>query len=83
MPRGLGKLTNLRELSIFVMSDDSSSVSQHHGKLKELSRLNDLRGRLEIINLRLGKDATLELKDANLKVKQHLQSLSLEWKKKT
>ena len=45
------------------------------GRLKELMPLNNLRGDLWITNLRHGKDAIV----ANLKEKQYLQSLRLDW----
>nr|XP_034905578.1 putative disease resistance protein RGA4 [Populus alba] len=49
MPRGIGKLTSLQTLSCFVVAKKSSSKSEMIGGLDELSRLNELRGRLEII----------------------------------
>ena len=44
--------------------------------LKEFSNLG---GSLEMKNLGHGKDSMLECKDANLKEKQHIQRLLLEW----
>ncbi|XP_065635041.1 disease resistance protein RGA2 [Quercus suber] len=80
MPNGLGQLTNLQTLSRFVMSKGRiDSVPKSYGKLKELNRLNDLRGKLSIENLKHGKDAILECKDANLKEKQCLDRLDLDW----
>ncbi|XP_059428669.1 putative disease resistance protein RGA4 [Corylus avellana] len=77
MPRGLGQLTNLQTLSKFVVYKDP--LFRHSSELKELNGLNNLRGRLIIENLRHGKDATSECKAANLKEKQHLLSLDLQW----
>jgi hypothetical protein len=77
MPRGLGLLTNLQTLSKFVVHKDP--LSQHSSGLKELEGLNNLRGDLDIENLRHGKDGASECKEAILKEKQHLQSLRLEW----
>lgn len=89
MPYGLGQLTNLRTLSQFVISKDTSSVSRNNGKLEELNRLdgelkelntlNNLRGTLEIVNLRHGKDAEAESMATNLREIQHLQGLKLRW----
>ncbi|XP_065628124.1 putative disease resistance protein RGA3 [Quercus suber] len=80
MPNGLGQLTNLQTLSRFVMSKSSTdSVPRSNGRLKELDRLNELRGNLSIENLKQVKDAALEYKDANLKEKQHLDRLDLNW----
>nr|XP_023924486.1 putative disease resistance protein RGA3 [Quercus suber] len=80
MPNGLGQLTNLQTLSRFVMSKGSiDSVPRSYGKLKELNRLNELRGTLSIENLKQVKDAPLEYKDANLKEKHRLDRLDLEW----
>ena len=80
MPNGLGQLTNLQMLSRFVMSKGRiDSVLRSNGGLKELDRLNELRGNLSIENLKHGKDATLEYKDANLKEKQRLDRLDLNW----
>jgi hypothetical protein len=77
MPLGLGQLTNLQTLSKFVVHRDP--LSRHSSGLKELNRLNNLRGSLDIINLRHGKDAMSECKAANLKEKHHLDALDLWW----
>jgi Leucine-rich repeat (LRR) protein len=77
MPRGLGLLTNLQTLSKFVVHKDP--LSQHSSGLKELEGLNNLRGYLDIENLRHGKDGASECKEANLKEKQHLYGLRLKW----
>ncbi|KAM4097535.1 hypothetical protein ACJW30_07G007900 [Castanea mollissima] len=79
MPRGLGQLTKLQTLSLFVMSQNSSLDFRRHGGLKELKGLNKLRGTLEIKGLRHGKEAASESKDANMKEKVHLQDLTLSW----
>jgi Leucine-rich repeat (LRR) protein len=77
MPRGLGLLTNLQTLSKFVVHEDP--FSPHSSGLKELKGLNNLRGYLDIENLRHGNDGASECKEANLKAKQHLHGLSLRW----
>ncbi|XP_039044410.1 putative disease resistance protein RGA3 [Hibiscus syriacus] len=78
MPRGIGKLTSLQTLSMFVVDKDGS-----HGAaaadLSELSQLNNLRGELTIRNLGFVKNAREKFKAANLKGKQHLRELNLEW----
>ena len=80
MPNGLGQLTNLQTLSRFVMSKGRiDSVPRSYGGLKELAKLNELRGNLSIENLKHGKDAVLEYKDANLKEKHRLDRLDLDW----
>jgi Leucine-rich repeat (LRR) protein len=77
MPRGLGKLTNLQTLSKFVVHRDP--LSNDSSGLKELHGLHNLRGKLEIVNLRQGKDVASECKVANLKGKEHLHALTLLW----
>jgi hypothetical protein len=77
MPRGLGKLTNLQTLSKFVVHRDP--LSNDSSGLKELHGLHNLRGKLEIVNLRQGKDVASECKAANLKGKEHLHALTLQW----
>ncbi|XP_017629268.1 putative disease resistance protein RGA3 isoform X1 [Gossypium arboreum] len=78
MPRGIGKLTSLETLSMFVGDKDGS----HGGAdLSELRELNNLRGELEIRNLGCVKHAKEKFKAANLKEKQHLRSLVLQWRR--
>ena len=48
MPCGLGQLTKLQILSKFVMSQNSCLDFRCHGGLKELNRLNKLRGTLKM-----------------------------------
>ncbi|XP_017631466.1 disease resistance protein RGA2-like [Gossypium arboreum] len=75
-PRGIGKLTSLETLSAFVVDKDGS----HGGAdLSELRLLSNLRGGLRISNLGFVKNAKEKFKAANLKEKQHLRSLVLEW----
>uniref|UniRef100_A0A7N2RD33 Disease resistance protein RGA3 n=1 Tax=Quercus lobata TaxID=97700 RepID=A0A7N2RD33_QUELO len=79
MPCGLGQLTSLQTLNLFVVSEGPVGSSKHCGGLVELNKLNDLRGKLKIKILARVKDATLVFKAANLKDKQHLSTLVLEW----
>ncbi|KAB2006805.1 hypothetical protein ES319_D11G373100v1, partial [Gossypium barbadense] len=74
MPRGIEKLTSLETLSMFVVDKDGGGAD-----LSELRLLNNLRGELRIRNLGFVKNAKEEFKAANLKEKQHLRSLVLEW----
>ena len=79
MPRGLGQLTSLQTLTLFVVSKGPVGSSKHCIGLAELKKLNDLRGKLEIKNLARLRDATSEFKAANLKHKQRLNELELDW----
>ncbi|XP_060670221.1 putative disease resistance protein RGA1 [Ziziphus jujuba] len=84
MPGGLGQLTNLQTLSRFVLKEGTSHTtikSKHScdhevGELSDLMGLNNIRGKLSIINLGNGDQ---DSKAANLKDKQHLCSLCLCW----
>jgi Leucine-rich repeat (LRR) protein len=75
MPRGLGQLTNLQKLSRFVVHSSHSDS----GGLKELNRLNNLKGKLVIENLEHGEGLASEYEAANLKDKEHLDALHLHW----
>ncbi|KAL4601013.1 hypothetical protein ACB092_11G241300 [Castanea dentata] len=80
LPKDINKLlTKLRTLSQFVISKDTCFAFRRNSRLKELYKLNELRGTLVIRGLRHGKDAALESKDANMKEKQCLQGLTLRW----
>ncbi|XP_030942836.1 putative disease resistance protein RGA4 [Quercus lobata] len=79
MPCGLGKLTSLQTLTLFVVSKGLVNSSKHCDGLVELNRLNDPRGKINIINLAGVKDAISEFKAANLKEKQYLSELELRW----
>uniref|UniRef100_A0A2N9HJ32 Uncharacterized protein n=1 Tax=Fagus sylvatica TaxID=28930 RepID=A0A2N9HJ32_FAGSY len=80
MPCGLGQMTYLQTLPLFVISKDrGTSSSKHCGGLAVLNKLNNLRGELRIENLSWVKDATSESKAANLKEKRHLRVLELIW----
>jgi Leucine-rich repeat (LRR) protein len=78
MPVGLGQLTNLQTLSAFYVHSGSPSRHSDSGGLQELGGLNKLRGRLIIKKLGHGKSKG-ECKAANLKAKQHLRTLSIQW----
>uniref|UniRef100_A0A199UAP7 Uncharacterized protein n=1 Tax=Manihot esculenta TaxID=3983 RepID=A0A199UAP7_MANES len=75
MPRGLGQLTSLQTLSHFVVAK-RHIFSKDVGKINELNKLNNLRGRLVIRNLRCVDN---EIVNVNLKEKTLLQSLELNW----
>lgn len=86
MPRGLGQLTSLQTLTIFFLSEEGfmSSKSRQSRGLSELKDLNHLRGKLWIKYLDKSNysisSSTSEMKDvSNMKAKQYLQSLHLEW----
>ncbi|TQE12981.1 hypothetical protein C1H46_001356 [Malus baccata] len=80
MPRGLGELTGLRTLNRFVLSKNNSMLRDGAG-LGEMGRLKELRGQLDITNLRHEKDVMSESNVGTpLKDKQHLHSLVLAWK---
>ena len=79
MPCGIGELTLLQSLSIFVVGNMGNGRGV--GRLSELKGLNNLRGELSIANLENVRDAVVESREANLGEKQHIQSLRLIWKR--
>jgi hypothetical protein len=75
MPRGIGKMTNLQTLTLFVLdttSKDSAGAS-------ELRGLNNLRGSLEIRGLKCLRHCPTEAQHINLMGKPHLHRLMLVW----
>ncbi|PQM39721.1 putative disease resistance protein RGA3 [Prunus yedoensis var. nudiflora] len=80
IPPGLGDLTCLRTLSRFVLSKNNSMLRDSAG-LSELGKLKNLRGELEIRNMRCEQDMVSELNydGAVLKEKRHLYLLTLHW----
>ena len=79
MPSGLGQISCLQTLPLFIVSKDAPFISKHIGGLGILDKLNSLREALEIIDLGRVKDANLECKAVNLRGKQHLKKLRLFW----
>lgn len=73
MPKGLGELTNLGTMNMFVLGGNNS------GELNELNGLNKLRGRLSIKNLKFCSPADLQMKAKFLQLKSGLQILDLQW----
>ncbi|XP_043814327.1 putative disease resistance protein RGA4 isoform X2 [Manihot esculenta] len=69
------ELTSLQTLSHFVVAK-RHIFSKDVGKINELNKLNNLRGRLVIRNLRCVDN---EIVNVNLKEKTLLQSLELNW----
>ncbi|CAL1390789.1 unnamed protein product [Linum trigynum] len=79
LPLGIGRLTRLRELSLFIVPP--ASYYSHEAvaaRISELEHLDNLSGKLKIINLELVKDEA-EVKATSLFRKQHLQALTLKW----
>ncbi|KAL7106074.1 hypothetical protein ACP275_07G088500 [Erythranthe tilingii] len=71
-PCGIGLLTSLKSMPLFVLD-------QSHGAgLRELQKLSDLGGELQIQNLENVKE-TSEATDAELKKKKRIHHLGLSW----
>ncbi|KAK8524938.1 hypothetical protein V6N12_029789 [Hibiscus sabdariffa] len=73
MPKGIGRLTNLQTLSVFVVADSSSAST-----LGDLQNLMHLRGLLKISGLGAVCDVA-EAKRAELQKKQGLHTLVLDF----
>ncbi|KAM3732702.1 hypothetical protein ACB098_11G079300 [Castanea mollissima] len=80
MSFGLGHLTSLETLPMFVVSKEGFKA-RPSGGLSELKNLRNLGASLTITNLRHGKDdkVVLECKGAKMTEKQHLQRLEFSW----
>ncbi|KAL6346906.1 hypothetical protein AAG906_003023 [Vitis piasezkii] len=74
LPKGIGRLSSLQTLDVFIVSSDGNDECQ----IGDLRNLNNLRGRLSI----KGLDDAGEAEKAELKNKIHLQRLDLEFGRK-
>ena len=79
MPHGIGKLTLLQSLPLFVVGNDIGRLRNHKvGSLSELESLDQQRGSLCIRNLQNVRDVKLESTRKFLVKKKNLESLRLE-----
>ncbi|XXG85165.1 hypothetical protein AAC387_Pa11g0302 [Persea americana] len=72
LPKGIGELTHLRTLPRFVVSKESEAG------IEELKGLNQLRGHIWIKGLDNIRNGAIA-READLRAKQHVNSLSLSW----
>lgn len=77
MPVGLGKLSDIRMLNSFVVGEESK-----YAHISELEHLNFLSGSLEISRLH-NINNPIKAAKANLKQKQYLEHLKLQWSHRT
>ncbi|KAK9140734.1 hypothetical protein Scep_010415 [Stephania cephalantha] len=73
MPEGIGQLSCLQTLPVFKVGRNNDGRS-----LAELEHLNSLQGKVKIYDLDVVGDVTYA-EAANLKAKQNIYSLGLEW----
>ncbi|KMS97199.1 hypothetical protein BVRB_7g177510, partial [Beta vulgaris subsp. vulgaris] len=84
MPTGLGRLTELRMLDMFVVSKQSyRSEANAIGGLADLEKLNNIEGGLTIKVRRESKDIAPEARAANLKMKDKLTQFYIEFEYST
>ncbi|XP_022154711.1 LOW QUALITY PROTEIN: disease resistance protein RGA2-like [Momordica charantia] len=74
MPKGLGELTHLQRLDVFMLGKDNNG-----GGLRELDGLNKLSGLLKIEGLQFCSTVDLQTNAKFLQRKSGLQYLQLEW----
>ncbi|XP_057247824.1 putative disease resistance protein RGA3 isoform X2 [Beta vulgaris subsp. vulgaris] len=76
MPTGLGKLTNLHSLPVFVLREASSNCKQWFDHLEDLKALKKLKGELGIC-IQLPKNAKVDIKREGgyMKDKEHLKGI--------
>ncbi|WKA13257.1 hypothetical protein VitviT2T_030577 [Vitis vinifera] len=75
---GLGKLTLLQSLPLFVVGNERGV-----GRLSELKGLNNLKGKLRIQKLENVRDAVDESDKANLREKKYIRMLALGWENRS
>ncbi|RVW93477.1 putative disease resistance protein RGA4 [Vitis vinifera] len=78
MPCGIGKLTLLQSLPLFVVGNERGV-----GRLSELKGLNNLKGKLRIQKLENVRDAVDESDKANLREKKYIRMLALGWENRS
>lgn len=71
MPSGIGKLTALRKLNEFL-------IGREKGQIKELEKMDNIRGSFCIKQLENVKDSK-EASKANLANKKYLDTFVLQW----
>ncbi|XP_074320206.1 disease resistance protein RGA2-like isoform X2 [Silene latifolia] len=82
MPSGLGELTSLHKLPIFIVKCNESNTLQSDAstaQLRDLKALNNLSGSLKIIFFNFLMDPESESREANLHSKHRLTELVLEF----
>ncbi|KAI5410567.1 hypothetical protein KIW84_055902 [Lathyrus oleraceus] len=77
MPKQIAELENLQTLNVFVVGKKNIGST-----VRELGKFPKLRGKLFIKNLQNVIDI-MEASDTNLKSKEHIEELTLEWGKET
>ncbi|CAK8564996.1 unnamed protein product [Lathyrus sativus] len=75
MPKQIAELENLQTLSLFIVGMKNIGLS-----IRELVKFPKLQGKLFIKNLQNVIDV-MEASDANLKSKEHIEELTLQWGK--
>ena len=77
MPMQIGELQNVQTLTSFVVGKQKDGL-----RIRELGKFSHLQGKLSILKLQ-NINVSMEASDANLKGKEKIEKLLLEWGKTT